>query len=839
MAGKFLNGIMNGPRRAWRQSVEPFRSGSSVRVGVTRGWLGLGRQIPGMQWGGGINIDAERRHLAILASDVSVPANAGLVSTLLQRIQKGKVGFIHLTLNDFIELKATLADLSRQKYNGKLAAIAQNVLTLEGPKYDQAIQTLRSKQQPAQPVAQPDIISRMLAGGQEGTISGLEELGGITTKGGRDANEDAVVVYSNDEVVAIGVFGGIGGNARGEVASRLAAEQAEIAFKAGLSPTALELAHKRIAVVSKVDIKFKGMGSTGIVARINDSQARINSVGDSRAILIRADGAISILTPDDNFYVALYNTSGIPAQEKISGAETLSFPLSGDAILSQYWQAAQKCKNGHILTQSLGQVSTLAENKGEPIALKVSSAVTALAENDLLILCSDGLYDFLSFEEFKTVVEQNKDKTPQEIAQALHDVALKNMNPTEDTGDNITVVVFKQPGTTDVEIMQEDTFDAGAPPALPGEESSVVEAAEASTSGEILNSVSTKFLGLFSDTLTKQLEVAKDIYKGIIVPTPEELVTINGQLQQIISEKEHDNLTDAAILALAMLKQDPTLSIKEKYYNILYDFANPRPTVILMRFIKTDKIAIGPFLTDDVSKVQIFLLDAEAQETSPEVREEAQAFSLRFDPEIKMAIAAQKLDGQEVETPEEEVFEAQEMDPQDAKDLSGQTITLTLPAGPAAQPPAKPEQAAPTTDESTLTRRIDAATAPLLVNDRPQKGVPGVLFTLGDDAEKTQAVNIGPVAAAGLGISKPEPTGPLAALMQAPGLTTDESAVQAALINIIAEAPEITNQQLNQLLANITPLKRFFNAKGNDEMVGLITGAEISLLELDKTRGER
>ncbi len=480
MAGKFMdlvNRVRTGPKRLWRQRVQPLHRRSCVRVGVTRGYFGLGPQVPGMQWGGGINIEVERNQLKILAVAANLPTDKAKTKpaiTLLRRIQKAKVSFEHLQLADYRALKADLIKLSQQKHNGALATVAQNVLSLEGVKYDAAIARLEAEESsvveaaPAipgdegsilsgltlveqsasvvQPSLQPTIFSRTISGGQEGIITGLDNVGGISTKGGRAANQDAVVVFSNSDTgaVSIGVFDGMGGHAHGEKASLIAASLAEQSFDNVLKRTHQKIHEAKQATRSD-------MGSTGIVAQIEGNLARIESIGDSRAILIKADGSINLLTPDDNFFIAGYSMYG-----KIDSVETLSFPLSDQTLVAGYWQAAEKATGpAKILSQSLGLTSQMKETRGQLTELSINTAEVELEEGDLLILCSDGIHDYLDFASFQTVIKQNKNKSPEQIAQALHNAAIVNMDPAAEKGDNITVAVYQQPAVTQIEVIDD------------------------------------------------------------------------------------------------------------------------------------------------------------------------------------------------------------------------------------------------------------------------------------------------------------------------------------------------------------------------------------------------
>jgi|GEM_PF-7111925 len=759
MAGKFLNGIMNGPRRTWRQSVEPLSRGSSVRVGVTRGWFGYGRQVPGMQWGGGMNIDVERRHPNILALAAKTPTNQKLTGpaiTLLGRIKKGKVAFVHLSAQDFRDLRAALVGLSTQVQNTELASLARDVLSDKGAEYEAAAASPLATSSQQLETPPPILITRMLANGQEGIIDSIADLGGISTKGGRQNQQDAVVVHHNIDagVLSIGVFDGMGGHADGATASGLAAEKAEQAFRCGVSFTALESAHK--AIFEAKQAIHSNMGSTGIIARISDNKVFVASVGDSRAIVVKADGSVGLLTKDDNLATEMKNTS-----------ITLVFPNFDQAFVADYWPGARG--NGAILSQALGLESNLSQTKGQMVKLTIHTAEVELGSGDILILCSDGLYDYLGFDAFKTTIEQNKDKTPQAIAQALHDAALTGMQ--DKPGDNITVLVHKQPGAAEI----------------------IVDSDEASSSGSVIEILADPFIGLYG-TKQEQYEALMAICKGGIYPQAEDKADLKKLLREIIEENKENRdtrLKEGAILALAILEQEETLTIREKHLRILADESNPKAAGTLLNLIREEKIALNPLLGDEPSRFQAIVMDAEVKGGA--LGSIAQGVRVRFEPEISAAIEASAGETDDVEIVEEEV--------------------LPPTSGPAATPQATSgQQPAPAQEDSTQ-RRIDDVLGAFHqdAQGRPRQGVPEALTAQADDPSTTVMVDMGPMLP-----TPPAPTGPLAVLLQDIGPTTNQQAIVDALMEITTDTSIVTSaQDMENLFGALTKVELTFPTDEN------------------------
>ena len=104
----------------------------------------------------------------------------------------------------------------------------------------------------------------------------------------RANNEDAF--YVNEARGIFAIADGMGGHKAGEVASRLAVEEIR-EYLEGLRavPTlddlrkAIEIANRVIFFASQADPELEHMGSTVVVAAIEDGRLLLAHVGDSRA----------------------------------------------------------------------------------------------------------------------------------------------------------------------------------------------------------------------------------------------------------------------------------------------------------------------------------------------------------------------------------------------------------------------------------------------------------------------------------------------------------------------------------------------------------------------------
>jgi PPM family protein phosphatase len=211
-------------------------------------------------------------------------------------------------------------------------------------------------------------------------------------------NEDYVWV---DEQTGLYILAdGLGGQEAGEVASQLATttlsdtigdklkfnpdSPAEIIFNA-----AQAAGHKR------------QMGTTVVVAILQDTTAYISHAGDSRAYLVQGK-ALKQLTEDDSWGV-------FSASAQKSTAKNKRSPLD------------------HFLTKYIGQEH----------ALNPSFTKVELTPGDWLLLCSDGLWSLVDEEQILAELKK-ADDDPGRLVETL--VAAANQAGGE---DNISIIALK------------------------------------------------------------------------------------------------------------------------------------------------------------------------------------------------------------------------------------------------------------------------------------------------------------------------------------------------------------------------------------------------------------
>jgi serine/threonine-protein kinase len=158
---------------------------------------------------------------------------------------------------------------------------------------------------------------------------------------------------------------GVGGQGRGEVASRLAVEEALKAFREAQGDVSPQQLLTQIFNAANLAVYDKGMenhasdrmATTLAIAIFRNDHVTVGNVGDSRVYLTRRGEIKQIST--DHSYVAMQRKFGLISEE--------------DAKLSE---------NRSILTRSVGQ---------EPV-IRVDVEDVAVQKGDRIVLCSDGLH---------------------------------------------------------------------------------------------------------------------------------------------------------------------------------------------------------------------------------------------------------------------------------------------------------------------------------------------------------------------------------------------------------------------------------------------------------------
>ncbi len=208
-------------------------------------------------------------------------------------------------------------------------------------------------------------------------------------------------------VVCDGMGGVAGGNQASSIAVKLISERISSSYKKGMSGksiknilvSAIIAANISIYEVGQADPELTGMGTTVVVAFIADNSAYIAHVGDSRAYVL-SDGKLTQLTKDHSFVQEMVDIGRLTPDE------------------------AKKDPRKNLITRALGVDRDV----------RVDFCQEYISEEEVLILCTDGLTNYVEPTE---IAELTSDKKFYEYTERLVNRANHNGG-----GDNVTVVTI-------------------------------------------------------------------------------------------------------------------------------------------------------------------------------------------------------------------------------------------------------------------------------------------------------------------------------------------------------------------------------------------------------------
>ncbi|MFA5638111.1 MAG: Stp1/IreP family PP2C-type Ser/Thr phosphatase [Anaerovoracaceae bacterium] len=228
----------------------------------------------------------------------------------------------------------------------------------------------------------------------------------------RENNEDACFVMPKEGVFVIA--DGVGGGACGEIASRTAVAMVaeyvrnnpeinitDITTAISYFLPCLEEINEKIIVMSETHPENTGMATTIVICYVGGKRAYFVNMGDSRGYIYRND-RLRQVTEDHSYVNDLVKTGIITVD------------------------AAVKHEKKHMITKALG-----GDLVAEPDFFKAN-----LQEGDIIMLCTDGLYQEVESVEIKKILAQ--DHTMNQATSELVKKANQNGG-----GDNITVICIK------------------------------------------------------------------------------------------------------------------------------------------------------------------------------------------------------------------------------------------------------------------------------------------------------------------------------------------------------------------------------------------------------------
>ena len=227
----------------------------------------------------------------------------------------------------------------------------------------------------------------------------------------RNTNQDACHTCSlpGDAVLAV-VCDGMGGASGGDIASSTAvgavANYVNGAYNPKQSNSSVAELLKNAVSSANIEVydlacsneELKGMGTTIVAAIVRDNTALICNVGDSRAYII--DDNLTQITRDHSVVQSLIESGKLTPEE------------------------ARVHPKKNVITRALG-----VEENVIPDVYEIN-----FGENSKLLLCTDGLSNFVSGEEILSTFKNNDIK---DVADILIDKANEGGG-----GDNITAAVI-------------------------------------------------------------------------------------------------------------------------------------------------------------------------------------------------------------------------------------------------------------------------------------------------------------------------------------------------------------------------------------------------------------
>ena len=257
----------------------------------------------------------------------------------------------------------------------------------------------------------------------------------------RAHNEDAVEINVEHKIAVLA--DGMGGYNAGEVASGIAVSifmatleqrlqqkkrrgRLTGKFLQGLMVESVTQANAHILEAARMQPQFSGMGTTLVAALFHHERVVLAHIGDSRAYRFR-QGSLQQLTRDHS-----------QLQEQIDAG-----------LVSPEW--ARFAPNKNLITRALGVAPQ--------IDVEVNDYPTE--NDDIYLLCSDGLSDMLSHEQMIAIIKSNYSDLDL-LCDTLVEAANNNGGR-----DNISVVLVKVQSNEVISISLRERFLAWLRSALP------------------------------------------------------------------------------------------------------------------------------------------------------------------------------------------------------------------------------------------------------------------------------------------------------------------------------------------------------------------------------------
>jgi len=231
----------------------------------------------------------------------------------------------------------------------------------------------------------------------------------FTNIGSRDANEDRLLVYEQDNTLLVALADGMGGHMHGDVAAQLACEKARDHFAEGkinsadVFGTVYDECQNAIREYQKS--RDCEMGTTLNLLYISDGVAKWSHVGDSRTYYFKNKKYIK-RTFDHSLAQYLVNIGEIEEEE-------IRFHSSRNQIM-----------------RALGFSSeSILYSEEEPVKLE---------GNQQFLLCTDGFWEMITEEQMENFLEVSE--SAEEWIEKMSDFVLEKGSETE--LDNVSAIAI-------------------------------------------------------------------------------------------------------------------------------------------------------------------------------------------------------------------------------------------------------------------------------------------------------------------------------------------------------------------------------------------------------------
>lgn len=240
----------------------------------------------------------------------------------------------------------------------------------------------------------------------------LYEIARASLLGNRKINQDRLAVVELGGCVLMILGDGLGGKAGGEFAAQMLIDTVTTAYTESKLPIAdpemfladiLKKAHHNVVTMGKESDPPIEPGTTAVICLVQNEYVWWAHVGDSRFYLFR-NGLPLYRTQDDSYVERLYQ------QGQISLEKRHGHPMR------------------NYVTQCIGYMSELPKGS-------VSKGV-ALQEDDVLLLCSDGLWEPLDDVQLGALI------TERHIKEAINKLAERVEQASYPNSDNISAVAL-------------------------------------------------------------------------------------------------------------------------------------------------------------------------------------------------------------------------------------------------------------------------------------------------------------------------------------------------------------------------------------------------------------